>query len=100
VNKLLAELVPPDVVIKTLAVPTLPAGAVQVAVVPLTTVKLIQAAPPTVMPVAPVRSVPVMEMDVPPKVVPTFGVIDVIEGELTDGALTELLKLSPLVVPT
>ena len=75
-NKLLAALVPPGVVTTTLAVPALPGGAVQVAVVLLTTVKLLQATPPTVPPVAPVRLVPVMVMDVPPKVVPVAGLTE------------------------
>ena len=72
----MAELVPPGVVIKTLAVPALPAGTVQVAVVLLTTVKLLQATPPTVAPVAPVKLVPVMVMDVPPKVLPVAGLTE------------------------
>ena len=79
-NKLLAALVPPGVVTKTLAVPALPAGTVQVAEVLLTTVKLLQVTPPTVMPVASVRLVPVMVMDVPPSVEPLLWEIDVTVG--------------------
>jgi len=73
VNKVLAAFVPPAVVTSTLAVPAVPGGVVQVAVVLLTTVNAVQATPPTVMPVAPVKLVPVMVMDVPPKVVPVLG---------------------------
>ena len=79
-NKLLAALVPPGVVITTLAVPALPVGTVQVAVVLLTSVKLLQATPPTVAPVAPVRLVPVMVMDVPPSVLPLLWEIEVTVG--------------------
>ena len=67
---MLLAVVPPAVVTTTLAEPALPGGTLQVAVVLLTTVKLLQATPPTVMPVAPVRLVPVMVMDVPPSVLP------------------------------
>jgi hypothetical protein len=83
VNKLLAALVPPGVVTTTLAKPALPAGTVQVAEVLLTTVKLLQATPPTVTPVAPVRLLPVMVMDVPPSVGPLAGEIEVKEGAAT-----------------
>ena len=76
----MAELVPLGVVTKTLAVPVLPAGAVHVAVVLLTTVKLLQATPPTVMLEAPVRLVPVMVMDVPPSVLPLPVEIEVTVG--------------------
>ena len=79
----MAALVPPAVVTKTLAIPALPAGVVQVAVVLLFTLKAEQAEPPTVMPVAPVRLVPVMVMDVPPVVDPLVG-----ETEVTVGAAT------------
>ncbi len=72
-NKLLAALVPPGVVTTTLAVPALPVGVTQLAVVLLFTMKEEQAAPPTVMAVAPVRLLPVMAMVVPPKVVPVAG---------------------------
>ena len=80
---MLAALVPPAVVTKTLAVPALPAGVVQVAVVLLVTLKAEHAEPPTVMPVAPVRLAPVMVMDVPPVVDPLVG-----ETEVTVGAAT------------
>ena len=72
-NKVLAVLVPPGVVTRTLAVPGVPGGVVQVAVVLLTTVNTVHATPPTVMLVAPVKSVPVMVMDVPPEVLPLGG---------------------------
>ena len=73
VNSVLAALVPPAVVTSTLAVPTLPEGVVQVAVVALVTLTLVHATPPTVMPVAPVRLVPVMVIGVPPAVEPLVG---------------------------
>ena len=79
----MAALVPPAVVTKTLAVPALPAGVVQVAVVLLVTLKAEQAEPPTVMPVAPVRLVPVMVIDVPPAVGPLVGVMAVTVGAAT-----------------
>ena len=72
-NKVLAVLVPLGVVTRTLAVPAVPGGVVQVAVVLLTTVNTVHATPPTVMLVAPVKSVPVMVMDVPPEVLPLGG---------------------------
>jgi len=50
-----AAFVPPGVVTKTLAVPAVPGGVVQVAVVLLTTVNVKHATPPTVMLVAPVK---------------------------------------------
>ena len=74
-NKLLAALVPPGVVTTTLAVPALPVGVTQLAVVLLFTMSLKQATPPNVMAVAPVRLVPVMAMDVPPKVLPVAGLM-------------------------
>ena len=82
-NKVLAALVPPAVVTKTLAVPALPAGVVQVAVVLLVTLKAEHAEPPTVMPVAPVRLVPVMVMDEPPAAGPLVGVMAVTVGAAT-----------------
>jgi hypothetical protein len=65
VNRVLAALVPPGVVTKTLAVPALPAEVEQVAEVADVTVTPVLAVPPTVIPVAPVKLVPVMVMDVP-----------------------------------
>ena len=79
----MAELVPPAVVTSTLDVPALPAGVVQVAEVAEDTLKEEQTVPPTDMPVAPVRLVPVMVMDVPPAVDPLAG-----ETEATVGAAT------------
>ena len=79
----MAELVPPGVVTSTLAVPALPAGVEQVAEVADVTVTPVHTEPPTVMPVAPVRLVPVMVMVVPPVVGPLVG-----ETEVTVGAAT------------
>jgi len=79
----LAELVPPGVVTKTLAVPALPAGVVQVEEVADITVTPVHAKPPTVILVAPVKLVPVMVMVVPPAVGPLVG-----ETEATVGAVT------------
>ena len=75
-NKLLTALVPPGVVTKTLAVPAMPGAVVQLAVVLLFTMNEEQAAPPTVMAVAPVKLLPVMAMVVPPKVVPVAGLTE------------------------
>ena len=55
VNSVLAALVPAAVVTSTLAGPAVPLGVVQVAVVALVTLTGVHAAPPTLMPVAPVR---------------------------------------------
>ena len=56
-----------------LAVPAVPAGVVQVMEVAETTTTLVQAFPPTVTAVAPVKSVPVMVMLLPPAVEPLPG---------------------------
>ena len=79
----MAALVPPAVVTKTLAVPALPAGVEQVAEVADVMVTPVHAVPPTVIPVAPVKLVPVMVMVVPPAVDPLVG-----ETEVTVGAAT------------
>ena len=79
----MAELAPPAVVTSTLAVPAAPAGVVQVTEVADVTLKEAQAEPPTVMPVAPVRLVPVMVIDVPPAVGPLVGVMAVTVGAAT-----------------
>ena len=76
----MALLLPPGVVTTTLDLPVLPAGVVQVAVVLLVTLNVLQATPPTLMAVAPLRLVPVIVMDVPPKVIPLFGEMAVTEG--------------------
>jgi len=75
----LAELVPADVVTKTLALPTVPAGVVAVIVVSLTTTKL-AVAPPMVTAVAPVKLVPVMVTVVPPDAGPLVAVTLVTVG--------------------
>lgn len=74
-------MVPPGVVTRTLAVPVVPDGVIQVAVVALVTAKLLHRFPPIWMLVAPVRAVPVMVMLVPPKLMPVAG-----ETEVTVGA--------------
>jgi len=81
VNNEFAELVPPAVVTRILTVPALCAGVLQVAEVAEITVTPVHADPPTVMPVAPVRLVPVMVIVVPPAVRPLEG-----ETEVTVGA--------------
>ena len=87
---MLAKFVPPGVVTRTLAVPALPAGVEQVAEVAVATLNVVQATPPTVIPVAPVRLVPVMVMDVPPRVEPLIGEMEVTVGWLV---ITETLEL-------
>ena len=79
-NRVLVALVPMGVVTSTLAVPTLPAGVVAVILVSLTTITLAAAAPPMVTAVAPVKSVPVMVMGVPPFAAPVAGEILVTVG--------------------
>jgi hypothetical protein len=76
VKRALAGLVPVPVVTSTLALPALPGGVVQVAVVALVTLKLAQDTPPMPMLVAPVKAVPVIVIEVPPSVVPEEGVTD------------------------
>ena len=71
---------PPGVVTRTLAVPAVPGGVVQVMLVALLTVKLEQALPPTVTPVAPVKPVPVIVMAVLPVTGPELGDTDEITG--------------------
>ena len=77
---MLAALVPAAVVTKTLAVPAVPAGVVAVMLVELTTTTLVAAVPPMVTAVAPVKSVPVMVMLVPPAVEPLVGEMLATEG--------------------
>jgi hypothetical protein len=84
VNSVLAALVPPEVVTNKLADPAEPAGVVQVADVAEDTMTFVQAAPPTVMAVAPVKSVPVIVTTVPPSVLP-------VEGEMADTVGAKLL---------
>ena len=69
-----AALVPMGVVTRTLAVPAVPAGVVAVIVVALTTVKLVAATPPKVTAMVPVRLVPAIVTLVPPSVLPLAGV--------------------------
>jgi hypothetical protein len=72
--------VPDGVVTRTLAVPAVPAGVVAVIEVALTTVTPLAAAPPIVTDVAPVKFVPVIMIEVPPRVVPVAGDIAVTDG--------------------
>ena len=76
----MAALVPPAVVTNTLAGPAVPECVVQVAEVAETTLKLTQEKSPTLMPVASVKSVPVIVMGVPPAVEPVLGLTEVTEG--------------------
>jgi len=63
-----------------LAEPAVPAGVVQVMEVAETTTTLVQAFPPTVTAVAPVKLVPVTVILEPPAVVPDAGETAVTEG--------------------
>ncbi len=76
----MAALVPPDVVTRTLAVPAAPVGVVQVIEVAETGFTEVQAAPPRVTALAPVRSVPVIVTALPPKVLPLVGLMAVTVG--------------------
>jgi len=80
VKNVLAALVPAVVVTKTLAVPADPAGVVTVIEVALFTTRLVAGLPPMVTAVAPVKSVPVMVMVVPPAVDPAEGEMLATEG--------------------
>ena len=83
-----AALVPPAVVTLTLAVPD-PEGVMQVAVVALVTAKLLHRLPPIWILVAPVRSVPVIVILVPPKLMPEVGDTEVtVGGEGGGGGVT------------
>ena len=65
---------PPGVVTATFLAPTLaPAGATAVIVVELTTTKLVTATPLIVAPVAPMKLVPVMVIEVPALSGPLVG---------------------------
>ena len=70
-------------VTKTLALPAVPAAVVQVADVAEATLTLVQAAPPTVMGVAPVKLVPVIVTTVPPAEGPAVGLTAVTVGGAT-----------------
>ena len=64
----------------TLAAPAVPAGVSAVTLVAETTTMLVAATPPTVTLVVPVRFVPVIVIDVPPRVEPLVGLTDVRVG--------------------
>ncbi len=70
---------PPPVVTDTPTMP-LPAGAVAVIWVALTTVKLVAAVAPKATAVAPVKPVPVITTLVPPPLPPEAGAIPVTVG--------------------
>ena len=76
----LVALVPPAVVTVTSTVPAPSAGEVAVIDVALLTVKPAAAVPPKLTAVAPVKPVPVIVTDVPPAVVPLFGLTLVTVG--------------------
>ena len=82
-------------VTNTLTVPAVPAGVVQVAEVAEATFKLVQAAPPTVMAVAPVKLVPVIVMAVPPAEVPEVGLTAVTVGGAA--GVVQLALVPPLI---
>ncbi len=67
----------------TLFAPAVPAGVSAVTLVAETTTTLVAATPPTVTLLAPVRFVPVIVIDVPPRVEPLLGLTDVIVGGTT-----------------
>ena len=67
----------------TLLAPAVPAGVTAVTLVAEFTTTLVAATPPTVTLVAPVRFVPVIVIEVPPRVEPEVGATDVIVGGTT-----------------
>ncbi len=73
---------PPGVVTVTSTVP-LPAGAVAVMLVALTTVMPVAEAAPNLTAVAPVKPVPVMVTEVPPLAGPELGEMAVTVGAAT-----------------
>ena len=76
----MAALVPPDVVTRTLAVPAVPTGVVQVIELADRTLTGVQAEPPMVTALAAVRLVPVIVTAVLPRVVPLTGLMAVTVG--------------------
>ena len=78
--RLLALLVPPAVVTRTLALPRLPAGVVQLIWVSLMMTTLLQALPPMVTLLVVARPVPLMVMIVPPAMGPAVGDAPVVAG--------------------
>ena len=73
--------VPPAVVTATLFAPAVPVGVIAVMVVVEVTLSAVAAKPPTVTLVVPAtKFVPVIVIDVPPRVEPLVGVTDVIVG--------------------
>jgi len=64
---------PPSVVTATICGPTAPSGVTALMEVALTTVKLVTPTDPIVTMVAPVKFVPVMVINVPPRVEPELG---------------------------
>lgn len=73
-------MVPPCVITRTLAVPSVPAGVIAVTVVALTTETLVAAVPPIVTLLAPVKLSPVIAKLVPPEAVPVDGETEDIVG--------------------
>ena len=91
----MAAVVPPAVVTRTLALPAVPAGVVQVMLVALATLKLLHAVPPTLTPVAPVKLVPVRVMLVPPAMGPALGDTAVTVGR----GVTKVYRVLAVLVP-
>jgi len=73
VNKLFASFVPLGVVTRTLAIPATLAAMVAVMIVEFTTVNPVTEMPPMATSVAPVKSVPVIVIGIPPDVKPLGG---------------------------
>lgn len=92
VKNVLAALVPPGVVTKTLAVPALPAGVVAVMVESVTEI-MVAATPSMVTTVAPEKPDPEMVMLVPPVVGPLVGEILDMNGMILKVALLTLVIL-------
>ena len=80
-NAFVSVAVPPGVVTATLFAPALPAGVSTVMVVVEVMFESVTATPPTVTLVMPAtKFVPVIVIDVPPRVEPLVGLTDVIVG--------------------
>ena len=71
---------PRPVTTETSKIPAVPTGSVAVICVGLSTVKVVAAVLPKFTPVAPVKSVPVMTMLLPPPIRPRAGAAEVIVG--------------------
>ena len=89
-------MVPPAVLTRTLAVPAVPVGVVQMIVLSLVMLTWVHALPPMVTAVGSVKPVPVRVTLLPPEMLPELGEMDVTAGS----AAYRYSALRSLVPPT